>query len=69
VLPKQGHKYCVRIDSGNTAAGNAGKPLELSATSNGEFMDAADLGDKAMCRFAQDYNGTDDFAKVIWGAA
>ena len=53
----------------NTAAGIPGKPLELSATSEGEFMDAADLGDKVMCRLAQVYNGTDDFAIVWWGAA
>lgn len=69
IVPKQSKKYLVRIDSANTAAGIPGKPLELSATSEGEFMDAADLGDKAMCRLAQDFNGTDDFAIVWWGAA
>jgi hypothetical protein len=69
IIPRQGHKYCVRIDSANTSSLNEGDPLELSETSNGEFMEAADLGDNVMCRLAQDYNGTDDFAKVYWGGA
>lgn len=69
IVPKQGKDYVVRIDSANTAGGNAGKPLELSATSNGEFMDAANLGDKVMCRLARDHATGDDFTTVTWGAA
>ena len=67
IIPKQSKKYIARIDSANTAAGNIGKPLEFSATSNGELMDAATLDDKSVARLAQVYNGTDDFAKVYWG--
>ena len=67
IAPQQSKKYIARIDSANTAAGNIGKPLEFSATANGELMDAADLSDKVVARFAQVYNGTDDFAKVYWG--
>ena len=67
IAPKQSKKYIVRIDSANTAAGNIGKPLEFSATSSGELMDAATLDDKSVARLAQVYNGTDDFAKVYWG--
>lgn len=67
IIPQQGKKYIARIDSGNTGAGNIGKPLEFSATSEGELMDAATLDDKTVARLAQVYNGTDDFAKVIWG--
>lgn len=68
IVPRQGKKYVVRIDSGNTGAGNIGKPLEFSTTNaTGELMDAADLADKVVARLAQVYNGTDDFAKVIWG--
>ena len=68
IIPTQGKKYIVRIDSANTAAGIPGKPLELSATSEGKVMDAATLDNKTMCRLAQVYNGTDDFAIVWWGA-
>jgi hypothetical protein len=69
IIPKQGHRYIVRVDSGNTGAGHAGKPLELSATSNGEVMDAADLGDKSLCRLARDHLTGDDFTEVFWGAS
>jgi len=67
IAPRQSKKYIARIDSGNTAAGNIGKPLEFSATANGELMDAATLDDKSVARLAQVYNGSDDFAKVYWG--
>lgn len=69
IIPKQGHRYIVRVDSANTEAGNAGKPMELSATSNGEVMDAADLGDKSLCRLARDHDTDDDFTEVFWGAS
>ncbi len=67
IKPKQSKDYVARIDSANTAAGNIGKPLEFSATANGELMDAATLDDKTVARLAQVYNGTDDFAKITWG--
>lgn len=69
IVPKQGKDYIVRVDSENTSNGHAGKPLELSETSNGEFMDAADLGDNVMCRLARDHDTDDDFTIVTWGAA
>lgn len=69
IVPKQGHDYIVRVDSSNTAAGNAGKPMELSETSNGEMMDADNLGDKVMARLNRDHLTGDDFTIVTWGAA
>lgn len=67
IIPKYKRRYIVRIDSANTAAGIPGKPLEFSATSEGELMDAATLDDKSCATLDQVYNGSDDFAWVRWG--
>lgn len=68
IKPRFNKRYLLRIDSANTAAGIAGKPLEWSATSEGELMDAATLDDKRVATLDQVFNGTDDFAWVRWGA-
>lgn len=69
IVPQQGKDYVVRMDSGNAPAMEAGSPLEFSATSNGELMEAATLSDHMVARLADDYDGSADFAEVTWGAS
>lgn len=67
VKPQFNKRYLMRIDSGNTGAGIAGKPLEWStATAFGELMDGLTLDDKHVATLDQDFNGSDDFAWVRW---